>query len=170
MHLEYPDYAIRPRPARWLVIDDFGTEHNSLHQHGYTDGDFARYAFLDSANQDPDFFRLNETSPTRHYLREAMSFSTAFGLCVELDLYIDFWHCPAWDDAHSEALTAREDGAQINVDFIAAGSYYGERLETCATSMPEVIELCWQYMELERARELAEKAARINARAAGVAQ
>ncbi|KAI3597687.1 hypothetical protein D8I24_6503 [Cupriavidus necator H850] len=42
MHLEYPDYAVRPRPNRWLVIDDFGTEHNWIYRSGYTEGDRGR--------------------------------------------------------------------------------------------------------------------------------
>lgn len=170
MHLEYPDYSVRPRPSRWVVIDDFGTEHNKLDRRGYTDGDHARYEFLDSANHDPEFLRLDETAPTRHYLREAMSFSTPFGLCVELNLYIDFWHCPAWDNVRGEPLAAREDGAEIKIECITAGSHYGDQLDTCATSLPELIELCWQYLALEQAREIAEANARANARAMGTAQ
>ncbi|AEI76529.1 hypothetical protein CNE_1c11740 [Cupriavidus necator N-1] len=170
MHLEYPDYAVRPRPNRWLVIDDFGSEHNWIYRSGYTEGDRGRSIFLDSANQDPDFLRLEETTPTRHYMREAMSFSTTFGLSVELDLCIDFWHCPAWDDVRGEPLTSREHGAQIKIECITVGGHYGERLESCVTSMPELLELCWQYLELERARDLAEAAARATARAMGAAQ
>lgn len=170
MHLDYPDHAIRPRPSRWRVIDDFGTEHNWLYRNGYRDDDFARYAFLDSANQDPDFLRLTETAPTRKYLREAMSFSTTFGLCVQLDLCIDFRHCPAWDDVHSEPLPSREDGAEIRIEFVTVGSHYGDRFEPCATSMPELIELCWQYLEQERARDLAEAAAKAEVRATGASQ
>jgi hypothetical protein len=169
MHLDLATYYFRPRADRWTVIDDFGTEHSNFlsttqpSEFSYQ-SERQRYDFIDSAEQDPDYTRLTLTEPRIHYMRELMSFSTTFGLCVELELRIDFWLCPAWNDVQSEPLESRADGATIEIISIRTQSSY-EVIDTCATSMPELIELCWQYLELERVREAAEERARAEARA-----
>ena len=169
MHLDFARYNFRPRANRWTVVDDFGTEHSSLlsitqpSEFSYR-SDYQRYDFINSGEQDPDYTRLTLTAPSIHYMRELMSFSTAFGLCVELELCIDFWLCPAWDDARTEPLESRADGATIKITSVKTRSGV-EDFDPCVTSMPELIELCWQYLELERAREVAEDHAREEARA-----
>ncbi|MGO4154367.1 hypothetical protein [Cupriavidus sp. YAF13] len=151
-----------PRPNGWIVIDDFGVEHDAL----FRDGDFggssdapcrARWAFEDTGDEDPDYFRISSTHPRPYYCREAVPFTSAFGLSIEIDLTVDFQLIPAWDEDAGLSCESRESGARIEI------------LHTSGWDQPYMVSLdkkaledfCWAYIDLEKAREDAERKARL---------
>lgn len=173
MHLAFDHHPTRrgeflARPTVWKLVDDFGTEHDGSLDYariGYRDrpadmfggfeGRSARRELLHRDWQDPDFFRAACTEPEFHRSTESMAFATPLGLSIEVDLRIDFHILPAWDDETGIASYSRAAGARVEILSHCAW-VCGDSAQTVTTMPSALEEFCWQYLELERARDAAE--------------
>lgn len=169
MHLAFSSNPTRPtefvaHPTVWKVVDDFGTDHqvdlnadldfSRGDMFGGFDGRSARRAMLRTDWQDPDFFRAECTRPEYHRIDEAMSFATPLGLSIEVDLRIAFHVVPAWDEEKGIANFGRAAGARLEV--LSHTGWAGcETVNTVTTAPAALEEFCWQYLDLERARDAA---------------
>lgn len=152
MHLEFR--RDKATPAPWIIIDDFGTEHDVFDETCDLGGRnglayLNQYYFKRSQREDPDFFRASNTYPRSYYCREAVPFTSAFGLSIEVDLSIDFHLIPAWDEDAGETYETRESGARIEILRMSGWDHpYMVSLEKKALE-----DFCWAYIDLEKARE-----------------
>ncbi|WP_020201889.1 hypothetical protein [Cupriavidus sp. WS] len=166
MHLEYtltPGlHAWSARPNEWIVIDDYGTKHDAIHRREpgamFVDSLHKRWDLTDRQYEDPDYFRTKLSQPKHYYCREAMPFSSPIGLSIELDLHIDLAVHPAWDERAGDAYYERDRGARLEI-LCQCVHVVADFASTVTLAPAEVEEFCWQYIELERAREVAEQRA-----------
>lgn len=172
MHLEYHGYYTAP--AHWIVIDDYGTEHNSL----WGTGDFGgssdaahrnRWHFEHSGYQDPDYCRAHYASPTPYWLREDTAFASQFGFSIEVRLCIDLLLHPAWDADAGEPRETRGLGARIEIlsMHVDAGNGY---IDPVTVDHSAIEEFCWAYIDMYEARQEAERQQRRAHRAAEASQ
>ncbi len=152
MHLEFVGNRAFPMP--WIIIDDFGTAHDLLDGIGDFGGsnDLAyrnQIPIKRSRREDPDYFRASCTEARAYYCREAVPFTSAFGLSIEVDLSIDFHLIPAWDEDAGDACETRASGARIEILRMSGWDQpYMVSLEKKALE-----DFCWAYIDLERVRE-----------------
>ncbi|WP_420994092.1 MULTISPECIES: hypothetical protein [Cupriavidus] len=166
MHLEHfrvygaAGFHYESTPNPWVVVDDYGTEHDDLgnldvpyHQRQYP----KRAALLYADHQDPDFFHASTCTPRWYRIDEATAFSTPIGLSIEGYLRISFQVNPHWDEQVGDAYYERDRGARLELleQSVSIGGYDS----TCPIILAaaELEEFCWQYIELERAREQAKE-------------
>lgn len=151
MYLEFLRGKATPTP--WIIIDDFGTEHDVLDGSGDFGGPSElayrnQYHIKRSRREDPDYFRASNTEARAYYCREAVPFTSAFGLSIEVDLSIDFHLIPAWDEDAGEAYETRESGARIEILRMSGWDQpYMVSLEKKALE-----DFCWAYINLETTR------------------
>jgi len=155
MHLEFTPRC-KARPNHWIVIDDYGTEHDAVHYGafgGYSDqAAIQRRAFFHSNDQDPDANRAFWCQPKYYSARESAAFTSPIGLSIEADIRIDFELHPAWSEESGEPLWMRADGATIKI--ITAGTDSWELYPTSTVIMRKALDaFCWSYIDMERARE-----------------
>lgn len=166
MHLQFDfDWATgkyKTTPNIWVVVDDFGTEHDSIHRHepGVTFSQAHErrrdVRLLDS--QDPDYFRAYWSTPRSYRVQEAMAFSSPIGLSIEADLRIYFRVQPSWDEAAGDAYFERERGARLEI--MSQEAWLGEDSTRPVTlAAVELEEFCWQYIQLDAEREATKVAA-----------
>lgn len=166
MHLQFVhDPATgkyKARPNIWVVIDDYGTEHDAL----YADEPGALFPEARSRRrdfrlldlQDPDHFRAYWSTPRPYWVQEAMAFSSPIGLSIEVDLRIYFRIHPAWDEEAGDAHFERDRGARLEV--VSQEAWLGEDSTRPVTlAAAELEEFCWQYIRLDAEREAAKDAA-----------
>lgn len=157
MHLEFVRDKAFPMP--WIIIDDFGTAHDILDGTGDFGGsnDLAyrnQLPIKRSRREDPDYFRASNTEARAYYCREAVPFTSAFGLSIEVDLSIDFHLIPVWDEDAGNACETRESGARIEILRMSGWDQpYMVSLEKNALE-----DFCWAYIDLKEARAAAELA------------
>lgn len=166
MHLEHvysycaDGLHYESRPNIWVVVDDYGTAHCDLSNRDVPYDQrllHKRTELLYGDYQDPDFFRSRASSPRWRHIDEAMSFSSPIGLSIEVYLRISFQVIPHWDEQAGDAYYERDRGARLEI--IEQGAWIGGDDSTCPVVMAaaKLEEFCWQYIELERAREQAQE-------------
>lgn len=171
MHLRHEwdikTHSYRAAPDFFVVTDDFGTKFDALvdrepgqrlDQTHYS----KRLAALIQEHADPDYFRSVLGKPRWHRVSEAMAFSSPMGLSIELQLLIDFHIHPNWDEEAGDAYFDRSRGACIEILYLNA-TLVEDGTHPVTLDSAALQEFCWQYVELERARGVAQ--ARITAEA-----
>lgn len=158
MHLAHAPYAGRfvSYPDVWELVDDFGTSHNDddTSPFGGFEGRSTRRVMLQRDWQDPDFFRAECLKPDFHRFDEPLSFAHPIGLSIEVDVRIDFYVHPAWNEETAVPCFDRAAGARVEIlshtQWVA-----GEHVCAVALTASAMEEFCWNYLELERARDVA---------------
>ncbi|QYY30329.1 hypothetical protein K2O51_23455 [Cupriavidus pinatubonensis] len=157
MHLEF-DRKGKASPNNWVVIDDFGTEHDASSKGsfcGYSDQPaIQRRGFRHSEDHDPDVNRAHWCWPRFYSVRESTAFASSLGMSIEVEIRIDFELIPAWDERYGEERLTQADGATIRVLYAGTNEWEFRPASTVLTS--KTIEaFCWAYIEMEKAREAA---------------
>lgn len=164
MHLIYNHRTGRAEVSHWIIIDDFGTLHDTLMNRG----DFGDHShsvssrgwdFYWSGLQDPDFTRLKETAPKHQQGRKPITFTGPFGTRLDGELIIDFAHHPAWDDVAFEPRRAKLQGARVEVLQVCI-RIGGRTIDVPEATQAELEQLCWDFLHLEQAEEEARAAKR----------
>lgn len=155
MHLEFNSRG-KARPNGWIVIDDFGTEHDAL----LKEGDFGGYSepaartrreFLDSGLCDPDYNRAFWSTSMFYRACESVAFASPIGMSIELDIRIDFELQPAWNERTHEPLWTQAEGAAIHI--IRADTDCWEFSPSSTVLTQKALEaFCWAYIDMEKAR------------------
>lgn len=164
MHLTYDYSSGRAEPARWIVIDDFGTLHDTLMNQGDFGGSSnlahtRRWDFYRSGLQDPDFTRVKETAPQHRQGCKPITFTGPFGTHLDGELVVDFARHPVWDEVAFEPLMTKLQGARIEVlqACIRIGSW---TFDVPEATQAELEQLCWDFLHLEQEKEEAREAKR----------
>ncbi|WP_354675106.1 hypothetical protein [Cupriavidus alkaliphilus] len=163
MHLEF-DRNGKASVNHWIVIDDFGTEHDAVHETGIFGGygdavARTRREFLDTALRDPDYSRAFWGNPKYHRALETVSFASPIGMSIELEIRIDFELHPFWDERTWEPLWTRAEGATIKILHAGANEWEWQPASTVLTRVA-LEAFCWAYLDLKKAREAEEARAR----------
>ncbi len=156
MHLTH--LSGRTRPTPWIIIDDFGAEHDLLDGVADFGGDRDaayrnQWPHKDSRREDPDFFRAYYTRPRSFFVRESTAFASPFGISIELDIRIDFKLHPFLDEEAGEPRWTRAEGAIIEILTARAGSYDVHPTSTVLVNAA-LEAFCWAYIDLDKAREI----------------
>lgn len=166
MHLEF-DRNGKVSVNHWAVIDDFGTEHDSVHAGvfgGYTDPVAqTRRDFMDTALRDPDYSRAFWGKPTYHRAFETVAFASPIGMSIELEIRIEFELHPFWDERTWEPLWTQAEGAAIKILHAGTNEWRWQPASTVLTRVA-LEAFCWAYLDLEKARDAEEVRARREAR------
>ncbi|WP_439685079.1 hypothetical protein MNJPNG_06270 [Cupriavidus oxalaticus] len=165
MHLVY-DSQGKARPNCFVVIDDFGTEHNALDAYlvsGLSPAHRQRIAFRFSEDHDPDVSRAQLTRPSYYSARESAAFASPIGMSIEAEIRIDFELHPALDEQRFLPLWTQAEGAQIRI--IHAGINEWEWSPASTSIAQKALEaFCWAYVDMEKAREAAGRTGLVEAR------
>lgn len=154
MHLTFNSEG-KAHPDCFVVIDDFGTEYNSLTAYLDNGSDPAqrqRFAFRFSEDHDPDAVRARETHPKYYSACEAAAFASPIGLSIEAEIRIDFELHPAWDERRFKPLWTQAEGAQIRITHAGINEWEWSPAST-SIAQKALEAFCWAYVEMERARE-----------------
>ncbi|MFS8973882.1 hypothetical protein PO002_05110 [Cupriavidus necator] len=169
MHLKF-NVQGKARPDCFVVIDDFGTEHNTLGAYcdnGLDPAQRKRFAFRFSEDHDPDVSRAQLTRPNYYSARESTAFASQIGMSIEAEIRIDFELHPAWDEHRFLPLWTQAEGAQIRITHAGINEWEWSPAST-SIAQKALEAFCWAYVDMEKARE--EAAAAEAAQTSGAAQ
>lgn len=155
MKLEHWNGITRPTP--WVIIDDFGGEHDLLDGIGDFGGGAGlayqnQYPIKRSRLEDPDFCRAHFTRPQPFFVRESSTFASPFGISLELPLRVDFTLHPFWDDEAGEPRWTQAEGATVEIQVARVDDF--DVYPASTVLVRAALEaFCWAYIDLEKARE-----------------
>ncbi|MCY1253048.1 hypothetical protein D9M68_122850 [compost metagenome] len=154
MHLRF-DQQGKATPDSFVVIDDFGTQHNALDAYlgsGLDPAQRKRFAFRFSEDHDPDVSRAQLIRPNHYSARESSAFASPIGMSIEAEIRIDFELHPAWDEHRFLPLWTQAEGAHVRITHAGINEWEWSPAST-SISQKALEAFCWAYVEMENARE-----------------